>query len=80
MLMKLPYNGILLILFLFLCGSLTAQSINQIKKEKEQSEKQISYLNKLLKETQNSKSFSLERLNLIQQKIVQSKRIINSLN
>ncbi|RHV91019.1 peptidase M23 [Odoribacter sp. OF09-27XD] len=80
MLMKFLYNGILLILFLFLCGSLTAQSINQIKKEKEQSEKQISYLNKLLKETQNSKSFSLERLNLIQQKIVQSKRIINSLN
>lgn len=71
--------GILSVLLFFSLFSVNAQSINQIKKEKEKSEKEITYLNKLLKEAQNSKSVSLERLNLIQQKIVQSKKIIQSL-
>lgn len=69
--------GFLFVLFVF--PSVNAQTINQIKKQKEQSEKEIAYLNQLLKEAQSSKSVSLEKLNLIQQKIVQSERVLNSL-
>lgn len=57
-----------------------AQSIANIRKEKEKSEKEINYLNKLLGETASSKSMSVEKLNILQQKIVQSKRVISLLN
>ncbi|MDE7074700.1 MAG: peptidoglycan DD-metalloendopeptidase family protein [Odoribacter sp.] len=68
--------------FVFLLpGGLYAQSsISAIKKEKEKSEKAITYLNKLLKESANNQSASLEKLNILQQKIVQSKRLLSSLN
>lgn len=71
--------GILFFVFLF-CSEVSAQSITAIKKEKEKSEKQISYLNKLLEEAKNNKSVSTEKLNILQQKILQSKRLISSLN
>lgn len=57
-----------------------AQSIANIRKEKEKSEKEINYLNKLLGETASSKSVSVEKLNILQQKIVQSKRVLALLN
>lgn len=66
--------------FSFLLSEGWAQSINDIKKEKEKSEKEIAYLNKLLKDAQENKTSSLEQLSIIQEKIVQSKRLINSLN
>lgn len=71
--------NILFFVFLF-CSEVSAQSITSIKKEKEKSEKQISYLNKLLEEAKNNKSVSTEKLNILQQKILQSKRLISSLN
>lgn len=70
---------ILILIFVFQ-GILSAQSMKQIQKEKEKSEKQIEYLNNLLKETQSSRSLSTERLGLIQQKISESRRLIRSLN
>lgn len=78
--MKLIKTGILFISFILLCSIGGAQSINQIKKEKEKSEKEISYLNQLLKEARNNKTVSVERLNIIRQKISQSKRLIESLS
>ncbi len=70
----------ILILFLFsLINSVCAQSIQSIQKEKERSEKEIAYLNKLLNEAKNNKHISLGRLNIIQQKIIQSRKIITSL-
>lgn len=57
-----------------------AQSIANIRREKEKSEKEINYLNKLLGETASSKSVSVEKLNILQQKIVQSKRVLALLN
>ena len=57
-----------------------AQSIANIRREKENSEKEINYLNKLLGETASSKSVSVEKLNILQQKIVQSKRVLALLN
>lgn len=55
-------------------------SISAIKKEKEKSEKAITYLNKLLKESTHNQTASLEKLNILQQKIVQSKRLLSSLS
>lgn len=65
--------------FLISAGA-SGQSINDIKKEKEKSEKAISYLNKLLKESATHQSASVEKLNILQQKIVQSKKLLISLN
>lgn len=70
----------ILFLFTFLAGITFGQSINEIKKEKEESEKEISFLNKLLEETKNNKSVSIEKLNILQQKIILSKQVLSSLN
>lgn len=77
--MKIQYIFILAVCFFSLTGSGFAQSIKDIKKEKEKSEKEIAYLNKLLNEARNNKNVSLTRLNIIQKKIIQSKKIISSL-
>ncbi|MDL2231198.1 peptidoglycan DD-metalloendopeptidase family protein [Porphyromonadaceae bacterium OttesenSCG-928-L07] len=69
-----------IVLFLLFSITVSAQSINAIKKEKERSEKEIAYLNKLLGETANSKSASLNKLNILQEKILQSKKLLNTLH
>ncbi len=56
--------SILFLLFLLSTG-IFAQSINSIKKQKEKSEKEIVYLNKLLKEAMSNKSVSTEKLNIL---------------
>ncbi len=71
---------ILFLLFVLISQNAFAQSIASIRKEKEKSEKEINYLNKLLGETASSKSVSVEKLNILQQKIVQSKRVLSLLN
>lgn len=74
---------VIIILFfscIFISQNAFAQSITNIRKEKEKSEKEIKYLNKLLGETASSKSISVEKLNILQQKIVQSKRVLSLLN
>lgn len=77
--MKIQYIFVLAVCFFSFTGSGLAQSIQDIKKEKEKSEKEIAYLNKLLNEARNNKNVSLTRLNIIQKKIIQSKKIISSL-
>nr|WP_289623349.1 peptidoglycan DD-metalloendopeptidase family protein [Gabonibacter chumensis] len=57
-----------------------SQSIDEVKKKKEQAEKEISYLNKLLNSTRNNRSTTLQKLTIINQKIVKGKEIIQSLN
>lgn len=57
-----------------------AQSVNEIKKEKERCEKEISYLNRLLGEAVKNKTASTGKLSILQEKIVQSKKLLNSLN
>lgn len=74
---------VVIIIFLsvvFFTQNAFTQSITNIRKEKEKSEKEIKYLNKLLGETASSKSVSVEKLNILQQKIVQSKRVLSLLN
>lgn len=70
----------ILFLFCFLSTVAFSQSISTIKKEKEKSEKEIAYLNKLLSETKNDKTVSIGKLNILQHKIVQSKKLLNSLS
>lgn len=78
--MKFSSLYICLCLLFFLPGLLSAQSIAEIRKQKEKSEKEISYLNKLLEEAKSNKSVSIEKLNILQQKILQSKKVLQSLN
>ena len=77
--MKLRYIGILFLLFFLSDLTGFSQSVSTMKKDKEKIEKEIAYLNKLLEEAKNNKSVSVERLNIIQQKIAQSKVLIQSL-
>lgn len=72
--------GVILFCLFCLSGLSQAQSIDAIRKNKEKSEKEISYLNKLLEDTKNSKSVSIEKLGVLQQKIIQGKEVLSSLN
>lgn len=72
--------SILLFDLFFMNVTVFSQSISQIRKEKEKSEKQIAYLNGLLEEAAKDKSVSTEKLNILQQKIFQSKNLIHSLD
>jgi len=76
------FNRILILLFVFLwsCSAVCAQSINDIKKQKEKTEKEISYLNKMLENATKDKSVSTEKLSILQEKIFQSKKLLNTLN
>lgn len=74
------YNIIILFLVFLLQGGLFAQSIGDVRKQREKSEKEIQYLNKLLNEAAANKSVSLEKLNILQQKILTTKKLLNSLN
>lgn len=57
-----------------------AQSVTAVRKQKEKTEKEISYLNKLLQDAAKNKNVSTEKLNILQEKIAQSKKLLNSLN
>lgn len=77
----MSFKIFILSLFLyFFCANVAAQSVKQIKTEKEKCEKEISYLNKLLKESDKNKSVSIGKLNILQEKIVQSQKLLNSLD
>lgn len=71
-----------ILIFLLLHVSIFSfsQSINEVKKKKEQAEKEISYLNKLLSSTRNNRMTTLQKLTIINQKIVKGKEIIQGLN
>ncbi len=66
--------------FILLCNISDAQNINDIKKQKEKSEKEIDYLNGLLKNLQNEKFAFDKKLNIIISKIEESKKVIDLLN
>lgn len=72
--------SILLSFFLLFTVTVAAQSINEVRKQKEKAEKEITYLNGLLNTTAKDKSISSGKLNILQEKISQSKKLLNSLN
>ena len=57
-----------------------SQSIDDIRKQKEKAEKEIVYLNKLLKDAAKDKSASTEKVNILQEKIIQGERVLHSLS
>ena len=61
--------NILLFCFLIFHGNVLGQSIAEIRKQKEKSEKEISYLNKLLDQAAQNKLSSTQKLNILQEKI-----------
>ena len=75
----------LLIVFslLLLCSSegycQKKKSISQVKAEAEKAKKEIARTSKLLKETEQSKSVSIERATLLSQQITERKSYVNSL-
>ena len=70
----------LIILGLFFSTSLFSQSINDIRNKKAKAEKEITYLNRLLDDARKDKSVSTGKVKILQEKIVQSKNILSSLN
>lgn len=72
--------NILLFCFLIFHGNVLGQSIAEIRKQKEKSEKEISYLNKLLDQAAQNKLSSTQKLNILQEKILQSKKLLNSMD
>lgn len=71
---------VILILF-FICTLTIAysQSIEAIKKKNEKTEKEIAYLNKLLNTARNDQSATVQKITIINQKIVKGKEMIQSL-
>lgn len=70
------------ILVLFFSCTLTiaySQSIEAIKKKNEKTEKEIAYLNKLLNTARNDQSATIQKITIINQKIVKGKEMIQSL-
>lgn len=70
------------ILVLFFSCTLTiaySQSIEAIKKKNEKTEKEIAYLNKLLNTARNDQSATVQKITIINQKIVKGKEMIQSL-
>lgn len=65
--------------FLFSVFNSFSQSMDDVKKKKEKTEKEIAYLNKLLKEANKDKSATVQKLTIINQKIVKGKEVLQSL-
>ena len=70
----------ILVIILSVSLNVFSQSIEDIKKQKEKAEKEIVYLNKLLKDADKNKAVSTEKVNILQEKIVQSERVLHSLS
>lgn len=65
--------------FLFCFSTSFSQSIADMKKKQEKTEKEIAYLNKLLKEARKDKSATVQKLNILNEKIAKGKEMLGSL-
>ena len=72
-------RNILIVIFLFSFIFSYSQSIDAIKKKNEKTEKEIAYLNKLLENARKDKSSTIQKVSIINQKIVKGKEMIQSL-
>ena len=69
----------LIIIFLLLFTSSWAQSKKSLERKKKQTQKEINYTNKLLRETQSSKKASFNELLLIEKKIQLREDLLNNI-
>tara|TARA_R110001583_G_scaffold74459_2_gene206311 strand:- start:11521 stop:12738 length:1218 start_codon:yes stop_codon:yes gene_type:complete len=65
---------------LVLCGSVNAQDISKLKKQKEQNAKDIAYTQKLLQNTQKKKKASLGLLSVLNRKIRLQENMIRNIH
>ncbi len=73
----LKYWG--LIVLLFVSSLVFSQSKEELERKKQQTQKEINYTNKLLKETKNNRASSYNRLLLIKKKIQLRKELITNI-
>ena len=73
------FRNILVFIFLFSFTCSYSQSIDAIKKKNEKTEKEIAYLNKLLENARNDQSTTVQKVTIINQKIVKGREMIESL-
>lgn len=71
-----------LLTLLFLCFStlVFSQSISEIKKKSEKTEKEIVYLNKLLDNARNDQTATVQKITIINQKIAKGREMIQTLH
>lgn len=79
---KLVLNNIFLVFLIVNCNFLLseAQTQSELEKRRRENEKQIEYTGKLLRETSETRVTSLERLNVINERIKLREQIISSLS
>jgi len=68
------------IVLLAMCFSAEGQSINDLKKEKEKTSKEIDYINQLLKETNQNAKTSMSRVSMLEKEIRLQEKLINNIN
>jgi len=73
------FRNILVCIFLLSFTCSYSQSIEAIKKKNEKTEKEIAYLNKLLENARKDRSNTVQKVSIINQKIVKGKEMIASL-
>ncbi|MCB6974559.1 MULTISPECIES: murein hydrolase activator EnvC family protein [Butyricimonas] len=73
------FRVILILIFSFTFTVAYTQSIEAIKKKNAKTEKEIAYLNKLLDNARNDQSATIQKITIINQKIVKGKEMIQSL-
>ena len=67
-------------IFAVLFSSSYAQSINDLRKEKEKTTKEIDYINNLLKETDKNAKTSINRLSILERKLELQASLISNIN
>ncbi|HEY5509708.1 MAG TPA: peptidoglycan DD-metalloendopeptidase family protein [Prolixibacteraceae bacterium] len=79
--MKSDIEKIVLTWLLFLMAFTSyGQSINELKKEKEKTSREIEYINHLLKETDQNAKTSINRLSVLEKKIRLQENLISNIN
>ena len=68
------------LIFAVLFSSSYGQSINDLRKEKEKTTKEIDYINNLLKETDKNAKTSINRLSILERKLVLQASLISNIN
>lgn len=66
--------------FIILFSSAFSQSVDELKKRKQEAENQIKYTSKLLNEVQKNQSTSLNRVRLLNKQIEQRNSVINTIS
>jgi septal ring factor EnvC (AmiA/AmiB activator) len=70
---------IFFLFFLFLSTGSLAQSLTELKKQKEKTAEEIEYINNLLKETNQNVKISLSRLSVLEKQITLQDKLINNI-